>query len=78
MLLNINKHLINISKKNSLSYLSSLVAFSGKVSDDGIEYHTESSLNTELNGQDMRKAFDTNQYQVMIVANKFQTGFRST
>ncbi|MBK2297343.1 type I restriction endonuclease subunit R [Francisella philomiragia] len=61
-------------KDNDLDYLSSLVAFSGKVNDEGVEY-TEASINTELKGRDMRKAFDTNEYQVMIVANKFQTGF---
>ena len=61
-------------KDNDLNYLSSLVAFSGKVNDNGIE-HTESNANIDLKGRDMRKAFETNEYQVMIVANKFQTGF---
>jgi type I restriction enzyme R subunit len=32
-------------------------------------------MNPNLKGRDMRKAFDTDDYQVMIVANKFQTGF---
>lgn len=32
-------------------------------------------MNPVLKGRDMRKAFDTDDYQVMIVANKFQTGF---
>jgi type I restriction enzyme R subunit len=32
-------------------------------------------MNPGLKGRDMRKAFDTGDYQVMIVANKFQTGF---
>lgn len=35
----------------------------------------ETNMNPGLKGRDMRKAFDTNDYQVMIVANKFQTGF---
>ncbi len=35
----------------------------------------ETNLNPGLNGRDMRKAFDTRDYRVMIVANKFQTGF---
>ena len=32
-------------------------------------------LNPGLKGRDMRKAFDTEDYTVMIVAQKFQTGF---
>lgn len=50
-----------------------MVAFSGKVEYQGVEY-TERKLNPELR-QDMRKAFDTDAYNVMLVANKFQTGF---
>ncbi|TQE96501.1 MAG: type I restriction endonuclease subunit R, partial [Spiribacter salinus] len=32
-------------------------------------------MNPGLNGRDLRDAFDTDDYNVMIVANKFQTGF---
>jgi len=57
-----------------------LVAFSGDVDDKGehaIEVGTfnERSMNLGLKGRDLRDAFDTDEYQVMIVANKFQTGF---
>lgn len=65
-------------KENNLSNMQVMVAFSGKVEDDneGLKKeYTESNLNPNLNGRDMRKAFDTNEYQVMLVANKFQTGF---
>ena len=57
--------------------LQAMVAFSGEVidRDSGPEPFTESNMNLQLRGQDMRKAFDTPDYQVMIVANKFQTGF---
>jgi type I restriction enzyme R subunit len=59
--------------------LHSLVAFSGGVHDpeSGPEEFTENSkpLNPNLNGRDIRKAFDTDEYQVLLVANKFQTGF---
>lgn len=54
--------------------LRAMVAFSGKVEDEGVEY-TEASMNPELKGRDMHDAFDSDDYQVMIVANKFQTGF---
>jgi type I restriction enzyme R subunit len=39
------------------------------------EKFTENNMNPNLKGRDMRKAFDSDDYQVMIVANKFQTGF---
>ncbi len=61
-----------------------MVAFSGEVefSDkdpnvEGIigEKFTESGMNPGLKGRDLRKAFDSDDYQVMLVANKFQTGF---
>lgn len=50
-----------------------MVAFSGKVKHEAKEY-SESKMNPELK-QDMREAFDTDDYNVMLVANKFQTGF---
>ena len=64
--------------------IHALVAFSGEVefSDHdpnaaGLlgEKFTESNMNPNLKGRDLRKAFDSGDYQVMIVANKFQTGF---
>ena len=32
-------------------------------------------MNPNLKGRDLRKAFDSDYYKVIIVANKFQTGF---
>lgn len=64
--------------------IHAMVAFSGEVefsdkdpnSDFLVgEKFTETNMNPNLKGRDMRKAFDTDDYQVMIVANKFQTGF---
>lgn len=64
--------------------IEAMVAFSGEVefneSDPNSaaligEKFTESNMNPGLKGRDMRKAFDSDDYQVMIVANKFQTGF---
>ena len=57
-----------------------LVAFSGTVSLDGVEY-SESSLNFDDNGQPItsdkkfRKAFRGEKYNILVVANKYQTGF---
>jgi type I restriction enzyme R subunit len=57
--------------------INAMVAFSGEVNDPELpnEAFTENSMNPNLKGRDMRKAFDTQDYQVMLVANKFQTGF---
>lgn len=59
--------------------VAALVAFSGEVTDpdSGIEKATETSMlmNPGLKGRDLRDAFATDEYQVMLVANKFQTGF---
>ncbi|WP_019613511.1 type I restriction endonuclease subunit R [Psychromonas ossibalaenae] len=57
--------------------VNAMVAFSGEVNDPDFpdQPFTENNMNPNLRGRDMRKAFDTNDYQVMLVANKFQTGF---
>jgi len=59
--------------------LSTLVAFSGDVNDkeSGPDAFTENSqsLNPNLKGRDIREAFKTDEYQILLVANKFQTGF---
>jgi type I restriction enzyme R subunit len=59
--------------------MDALVAFSGEVVDpeSGPEPFTEHSrlLNPKLGGQDIRSAFKGGDYQLLIVANKFQTGF---
>ena len=39
------------------------------------EQFTESSMNPKQYGSDLRKVFDRPEFRVMIVANKFQTGF---
>ncbi len=64
--------------------IRAMVAFSGEVEfcdkDPNAtellgEKFTERNMNPDLKGRDMRKAFDSGDYQVMLVANKFQTGF---
>tara|TARA_R110002167_G_scaffold89368_1_gene241187 strand:+ start:9924 stop:13037 length:3114 start_codon:yes stop_codon:yes gene_type:complete len=59
--------------------LKTLVAFSGEVNDkeSGPEPFKESSqeLNPSLKGRDIREAFKGDEYQILLVANKFQTGF---
>ncbi len=59
--------------------LRTLVAFSGEVVDkeSGPDPFKETSkeLNPNLKGRDIREAFKGDEYQILIVANKFQTGF---
>lgn len=59
--------------------MGTLVAFSGEVTDaeSGPEPFTEQSpvLNPALRGRDIREAFKGDQFQILLVANKFQTGF---
>lgn len=64
-------------RDNGYRNLQAMVAFSGEVIDpDSSDLPlTERNMNPGLKGRDMRKAFDSSDYQVMIVANKFQTGF---
>lgn len=63
-----------IAKKNYKD-IKTLVAFSGKVKldDDPTEY-TESSMNG-FSEDKLTKEFDKDEYQVLLVANKYQTGF---
>ena len=59
--------------------IGTLVAFSGEVNDpeSGPDGFTENSktLNPNLKGRDIREAFKGDEYQILLVANKFQTGF---
>lgn len=53
--------------------IKALVAFSGKVKLDDKEY-TEVSMN-DIKEEELRFEFDRSCYQVLIVADKYQTGF---
>ncbi|MDD3577184.1 MAG: type I restriction endonuclease, partial [Halothiobacillus sp.] len=59
--------------------IGTLVAFSGEVNDkeSGPDGFSENSpaLNPNLKGRDIREAFKGDEYQILLVANKFQTGF---
>ena len=59
--------------------LGTLVAYSGEVNDPNSfpEPVTENSaqINPGLKGRDIRDAFATDEFQILLVANKFQTGF---
>ena len=53
--------------------IHALVAFSGKITIDGDTYSEESMNN--ISEEELRKEFDRSYYQVLLVANKYQTGF---
>ena len=59
--------------------IGTLAAFSGEVNDkesspDPISEHSK-LLNPQLKGRDIREAFKQDDYRILLVANKFQTGF---
>lgn len=64
---------ISYVTKHGYTGIHALVAFSGKVSLDGEEY-TETVING-ISEEELPEAFNTNDYQVLLVANKYQTGF---
>jgi type I restriction enzyme R subunit len=68
-----DKYIAEMGYKN----LNALVAFSGDVDDPETSPtpYTEANMNPGLRGRKLAEAFKGDDYQVMLVANKFQTGF---
>ena len=64
-------------KEKNYSDIKSLVAFSGSVSLEEFpdEKFTEVSLNNGIKSKEIPDKFKSYEYQVLLVANKFQTGF---
>ncbi|NYT66865.1 type I restriction endonuclease subunit R [Alcaligenaceae bacterium] len=71
--------MLDYAKRHGYQDVHPLVAFSGTVVPDDVipdeVSETSSLLNAGLNGRDLAKAFDTQDFNVMIAANKYQTGF---
>lgn len=66
-------------KEKGYTDLDVLVAFSGSVNVEGMEY-TEPSLNVTKSGEkisekQLKEAFHTEDFNILIVAEKYQTGF---
>ena len=63
-------------KERGYSGMKALVAFSGSVDDpeSGSDDFTESNMN-EIKGAEPAEAFKQDEYRVLLVANKYQTGF---
>lgn len=64
---------VNYIAKHGYTGMHALVAFSGKVKLDGVEY-TEAAMNG-ISEEDLPEVFNSSDYQVLLVANKYQTGF---
>lgn len=61
-------------KRKGYEHLKTLVAFSGTVKDDSLEYK-EVGLNEGVAETRLAKEFDKEESRILIVANKYQTGF---
>ena len=57
--------------------MEALIAFSGKVTDEesGPGEFSEANMNPGIGGREPSEAFKEDQYRVLLVANKYQTGF---
>ncbi|MGP8195442.1 MAG: type I restriction endonuclease subunit R [Syntrophobacteraceae bacterium] len=57
--------------------IKTLVAFSGKVQDDKLPNlsYTEEQMNLGIREKELPEKFATQEYQVLLVAEKYQTGF---
>jgi type I restriction enzyme R subunit len=57
--------------------IKTLVAFSGKVEDDKVKdvYYTEVEMNDGIREKELPEKFATPEYRVLLVAEKYQTGF---
>lgn len=57
--------------------IKSLVAFSGTVQDDKLPTvsYTEEGMNNGVREKELPEKFDSSEYQVLLVAEKYQTGF---
>lgn len=68
-------HFDKYVEKKGYDNISALVAFSGKVNlDDDSSTYTEVGIN-HVSEESVPYEFDSDRYNVMIVANKYQTGF---
>lgn len=54
--------------------IGALVAFSGTVEENGVEY-TEKGMNDGIKPSELPSKFDSSEYQLLVVADKYQTGF---
>lgn len=64
----------NYLSDNNYNDIGTLVAFSGTVDDAGVLF-TEVGMNKGVKEKELPEKFGTDEYSILIVANKYQTGF---
>ncbi len=64
-------------REKKYSWIKTLVAFSGEVEDDKsyMKKYTEVEMNGGIREAELPEKFDSPEYQVLLVAEKYQTGF---
>ncbi|CUR51344.1 Helicase, type I site-specific restriction-modification system restriction subunit [Nitrosotalea devaniterrae] len=62
-------------KQKGYEGINTLVAFSGTITDEVGNKHTECSINNTKTDEELRDAFDTPKYNILVVAEKYQTGY---
>jgi type I restriction enzyme R subunit len=62
-------------KQQGYTDMKTLVAFSGKVVDEHDLEYTEPKMNGGISEKGLPEAFASDDYQVLLVADKYQTGF---
>lgn len=65
----------NYIKANKYDDIKVLVAFSGKVTDDDFPYGVSEPELTGYGERELPKVFNQDDYKILIVAEKYQTGF---
>ncbi|WP_286818299.1 type I restriction endonuclease subunit R [Desulfobacter sp. UBA2225] len=63
-------------REKKYTWIKTLVAFSGEVEDDRTYMkYTETGMNNGIRETELPEKFDSPEYQVLLVAEKYQTGF---
>jgi type I restriction enzyme R subunit len=63
-------------REKKYTWIKTLVAFSGEVEDDKTQKkYTEVTMNKGIRESELPEKFDSPEYQVLLVAEKYQTGF---
>lgn len=63
-------------REKNYTWIKTLVAFSGEVEDDKtLKKYTEVGMNLGIRETELPEKFDSPEYQVLLVAEKYQTGF---
>jgi type I restriction enzyme, R subunit len=62
-------------EKHNYKKIKTMIAFSGELKDELGNIFTENSLNHTKSDKEFREKFNSREYNILIVAEKYQTGF---